>query len=82
MKPYPEMTVDEFIEYISDVMDEYPHEDYYILFMRLVNDDVSDDKEMKSLLIEDDIDVKLINALIPAREYFWDFNYAKLLLEG
>lgn len=81
MKPYPQMTVDEFGMYISDVMDEFPHEDYYIIFMRLINDDVSDDKEMKSLLIEDEVNGILADKLILIRNYFWDLRYSRILTE-
>jgi len=77
MKPYPQMTVDEFIEYISNVMDEYPYEDYYPIFGTLCNDDVSSDDELGGLLFKYGTPPLLIGKLMEVREYFWDFRYAK-----
>ena len=77
MKAYPQSTVDEFVKYVSDIMDDYPNEDYYWIFAVLCNDENSTDVELGKQLFDEGVSVFLIEKLIEVREYFWDMNYAK-----
>lgn len=77
MKAYPQSTVDEFVKYVYDLMDEYPHEDYYWIFAVLCNDETSSDDELGGYLFKEGLPVFLIGKLIKVREYFWDMSYVK-----
>jgi hypothetical protein len=82
MKSYPQETPKVFVDYISGVMDDYPHEDYYYIFQKMVNDDVSSDDELAGELFKAQVPVFLIAKLMEVREYFWDFSYSQLLWDN
>lgn len=76
-KAYPKMSVEEFIDYLSSIMSEYPDENYDMIFDRLVNDEYSDDDKLGAILFKDGVPPLLIGKLMEVREYFWDFRYAQ-----
>ena len=83
MKPYPKMSVDEFTEYISNVMDDYPNEDYYWLVAVLCNDENSTDDDLKNwLVIENYANKNLVNKFLEMREYFLDFRYSQCIFDN
>ena len=77
MKKYPQESVETFVQYVSDVMDEYPYEDYYWIFAALCNDETSDDDTLRAHLFKDGVPPLLIAKLMEVREYFWDFRYVR-----
>lgn len=77
MKKYPLLMVSEFVDYVSNLMDEHPHEDYYWIFAALCNDESSTDEELKLNLLNDNVHPVLVKELVELREYFWNFRYTK-----
>jgi len=71
------LSVSEFVDYVSSVMDKYPNEDYYMIFATLCNDENSTDDELRDYLSENEVSAFLIGKLMEVREYFWDMNYVK-----
>ena len=78
-KPYPQMTTAEFQNWITGVQDSYDDQDHELINDTIINDENSTDEELNLFLIKNGIDPDYIKALIPMRNYFWDFRYSQLI---
>lgn len=78
---YPEMTVEQFVNWYNSLMMKYRPEDPSWILSTLVNDDVSSDEELVEYFLWEDpsLEEEFIVDLLSNREYFWDFNYVKNL---
>jgi len=77
MKPYPQMSEDDFCEWISKLGEYFFDEDSEFILGELINDENSTDEELSAHLITCGANKDFVAELISMRGYFWDFQYAK-----
>jgi len=78
-KPYPEMSSAEFQEWITGIQDNYEENNHELINQVLINDENSSDNELLLFLIKNNIDADYVKAVLPMRNYFWDFRYSQLV---
>lgn len=76
-KPYPQMTVKDFLTWLTLLLEQYPQEDHEYIISCLCNDENSTDDEILTNLVFNGSNPDYVKALISMREYFWDFSYTK-----
>ena len=76
-KPYPQMSIEDFSTWISELGEYFSHEDHCFIMDQMINNDVATDEELKEYFLENGVDLEFIEELIPMREYFWDFRYSQ-----
>ena len=79
VKPYPQMSVEDFNEWLSKLGEYFYDEDHEFIIDQLVNNEDDSDEELAQYLIDNGANPQFINELIPMREYFWDFEYNQYL---
>ena len=77
VKPYPEMSVEDFNEWISKLGEYFYDAPHELIMDQMVNNEVSTDEELSEYLIDAGADPRFIEELIPMRPYFWDFRYSQ-----
>jgi hypothetical protein len=77
MKPFPQMSVEDFNEWISKLSEYFFDADHEFILGELINDENSTDEELSAHLITCGTDKDFVTELIAMREYFWDFRYSQ-----
>lgn len=83
VRPYPQMTTDEFEEWYNREVFDYNDSDdfdFQDVLSDLVNDETSTDEELREVWREElEVPEKVIKKLLPMRSYFLDFRYIQNL---
>lgn len=82
LKPYPQMTVEEFDDWYSEHIDTWYYSDLGtdMVMDLLISEEEMSDEELEEYISKDnEVPKDIIEKLIAARQYFWDFEYTKNL---
>ena len=77
MKPFPQMSVEDFNEWISKLGEYFFDAGHEFILGELINDETSTDEELQAHLITCGANKDFVTELISMREYFWDFRYSQ-----
>lgn len=75
VKPYPQMSVEEFNERLSKLGEYFYDENHEFIMDQMVNNEEDTDEDLTDYLITNGVNPDFVAELIPMREYFWDFEY-------